>query len=137
MNKLLYFLYFFLTLVTSQEVNEKSLGDYSQRFSDKVMEQRQCVSMSTGLDYLESSFSAIIYQYIRMYNDPIAYNQRQNTTRYDELFRKKENPYNIILDQSNEETKGTLEPVEKEDGNGFELRFAYPVNFTSKEYGKG
>ena len=94
--------------------------------------------MATGLDYLESSFSAIVYQYIRMYNDPFAYKiKRQNTTRYDEVFGMKNNPYGLILDQRFEEAKGTLKPVDKEDGNGFDLKFTYLVNFTSKEYGKG
>ena len=94
--------------------------------------------MSTGLDFIASSFSAIVYQYIRMFNDPFSYKiQRQNTTRYQEVYSKVPLSFDIVLDQRYEEAKGTIEPFQKVDDNGFDLKFTYPVNFTSKVYGKG
>jgi len=36
-------------------------GPYSQRYSDDVMDQRLCLSMMTGLDYISYSLSAIIW----------------------------------------------------------------------------
>ena len=88
---------------------------YSQRFSDKVLEQRQCVSLATGLEYLEFSFSSIMYQYSRMFNKPNEYKiQRKNTQRYKEKLSNDKSTFNhdIVLDE-NEDHKGSIKPVNR------------------------
>ncbi len=78
------FLFFITSLVSCNE--SEKLGEYSQRFSDSVLEQRQCLSLASGLDFIQSSLSASIYQYIRMFNDPLAYKiQRQKSERYEDI----------------------------------------------------
>ena len=42
--------------------------------------------------------------------------------------------YDIVLDE-NEEHRGQIKVKKRE--NGFDLKFTYPVNFTSQIYGKG
>jgi len=48
-------------------------GPYSQRHLDDVMDQRLCLSMMTGLDYLSYSLSSIMYMYTEFYNNPLDY----------------------------------------------------------------
>ena len=71
MLKFIYFIFIFSTTVLCEE--KAGLGEFSQRFSDSVLEQRQCLSLATGLDFIQSSLSAIVYQYVSMFNDPLAY----------------------------------------------------------------
>ena len=47
-----------------------SIGEYSQRYSDAVMDQRLCVSLLVGEDYLQQLLSHVINGYIRFYNMP-------------------------------------------------------------------
>lgn len=46
---------------------------FSQRYPDNVMEQRLCLSVVTGIDFIQYSMATIMNAYIRFYNDPIKY----------------------------------------------------------------
>jgi len=45
--------------------------EYKQRFSDNALDQRLCVSIVTGFDFISYALSLIMERYIRFYNNPL------------------------------------------------------------------
>ena len=105
-------------LVYSHEATSDQLL-YSQRYSDKVLDQRLCVSMMTGLDFLSYSLSTIMWQYVDFYNHPLSYSyQRKNSQRYKEVAENKIE-HDIILIRPDETHRG---PINIEgDSDNFDL----------------
>ena len=62
------------------------------------MDQRLCVSLATGIDYVSHSLSAIMMRYIRFYNNPGAYDQRKDTLRFKEVMMKMMNGNGATMD---------------------------------------
>ena len=44
-----------------------------QKFEDKVLDQRLCVGMNVGTDFISKSLKTIMDKYVRFYNDPGKY----------------------------------------------------------------
>ena len=64
-------------------ISAAEIGPYRQRYEDKVMDQRLCLSFVTGFEYISWSLSAIMTRYIRFYNDPqFHYYQRDKHERF-------------------------------------------------------
>ena len=62
------FIFFLIIGIIQAEV-----GEYSQRYSDQALDQRLCVSLVVGHEYLENSLSAIMDKYIKFHNEPEKY----------------------------------------------------------------
>ena len=57
---------------------QAEVGEYSQRYSDQALDQRLCVSLVVGHQYLENSLSAIMDKYMKFYNEPEKYNFKRD-----------------------------------------------------------
>ena len=58
---------------------EVKVGKYSQRFSDIALDQRLCLSMAVGFDFLAHSLSHILDRYLKFYNNPRRYLDKSQT----------------------------------------------------------
>lgn len=48
-------------------------GEFSQRYSDFAMDQRLCVSMITGFEFISFQFSEVMQAYVNFYNHPLSF----------------------------------------------------------------
>ena len=70
-------------------VKVRPVGQYSQRFSNEVLNQRLCVSLATSFDFLASGMSHILHRHLRMYNDPPRFTAiRDHWPRYHEFIHQ-------------------------------------------------
>lgn len=66
------------------------VGEYSQRFGDFALDQRQCTSLAVGFDFLAHSLSHILDRYIKFYNNPAKYlDKTKNHKRVKDLMSNK------------------------------------------------
>lgn len=65
---------------------QAEVGEFSQRYSEQALDQRLCVSLVVGHQYLENSLSAIMDKYIKFYNEPEKYRFKR------EKYRKEDEP---------------------------------------------
>ena len=54
-------------------LTDLTVGEYSQRYSDFVMDQRLCIGASIGFEFLANVMSTIQDRYIKFYNNPRRY----------------------------------------------------------------
>jgi len=72
-----------LTLSFLSFTYSRELGQYSQRYSDDYLNQRLCLAMQVGFDYLESSMSMLMDGYLKFYDNPKRFEyQRKDKPRF-------------------------------------------------------
>ena len=65
------------TSTTSAPKPAFEFPEYKQRFSDNVLDQRLCVSIVTGFDFISYALSLIMERYIKFYNDPLHFRYKR------------------------------------------------------------
>ena len=113
------------------------IGPYGQRYEDKVMDQRLCVSLAAGFEYISWSLSAILTRYIRFYNDPQSHYYHRD--KYDRFHQKVNNRHQnadlglkIDLVHVDESVKG---PVYVQQGKDLiDIIAKYPIQFIGNDH---
>tara|TARA_B110001450_G_C17476619_1_gene422449 strand:- start:106 stop:648 length:543 start_codon:yes stop_codon:yes gene_type:complete len=110
------------------------VGPYSQRFSDEYLDQRLCLSISIGFEYISYSFSAILSKYLRLYNDPESFGfQRDKYARHHQVkwheYTNKELEINVELTHVDESVKGPA--VLRTLDESYQFQVDYPIEFTA------
>ena len=125
-------------LILSFMQSAQAIGlEYSQRFSDEVMDQRLCFSIVAGTEYLKYTMSAAIRSYIRFFNDPLKFKyQRKGYKRFKQ--KNGEEPIGLVdihIIERDEHDRGNvqLQPTQ----GGFEITLEYPLKFESDRDVKG
>lgn len=120
---------------------EKTVGEYSQRFPDEVLDQRLCVSMVVGFEYLAMGLSNVLHRYLRFYNDPKYFKQKtENYERYKQVVagEKSVKGVDIEFDITTKPEQGHV-TVEASGFNNLNqaLVLKRPVRFESNKGAKG
>ena len=113
-------------------------GEHSIRFPDKALDQRLCISMVTGFDWIAQQLSTSMDKYLRFYNTPEAYpKKRERSKRRKALDEGKPSCEELgtyikfTLRKYSDYGTVKYEPTSEETGD---IVLSYPVEFKAKEF---
>ena len=96
---------------------------FDQKFESNVLDQRLCLSVVTGFDYLSHSLSRIMERYIEFYNHP---------EKFDHLFKKR-NRQRKRLESFIDDKLESKDKLGILNQDGSKLILDYPIVINSKD----
>ena len=96
------------------------------------MDQRLCVSMLVGWEFLSYQLSEVMQAYVEFYNDPLRFeDQRRDTLRFEQKRHGQRSNEDVGVDVILEHERYRKAPVKYRhgDGDNFEVVLEYPIKF--------